>query len=1064
MAKRTVNRKVLRAMSIGLAAMMTVQPILATPVLADEDTGSVDKVDEVKSTDTVDSLTPVQTESTEAVTAVNDVKSSLDQAVASGRDSEQYASFDKNGGQALNEKEQAVLNSNIFELNKDNSTIKTNANTITNDRNSVAVDAQKLVEEAKRGVPSNYDNKSGGDTKLDASEIIDAVDGILTGEAAEAAKDLDNAINERGNELAELNDNIESSEASIEGNEGIINIAIDDIESATSIPSATEALENAESAKNTVDQAYTDAEKEYERIASEQDAKKAAIQDLAAKYDSYLDKASEGATQAKAELDQAKKDLEALESAANKAQRDLANTAIGKLAGYFDNTKSAESWGNLDVLVRDVIKYYYMPSVLGDDVKNFTVANSFTKPGNNSENYIKVTINKKNGETEYRYFNYKSNYSMYSGKAYNDKIVIFEKNAAVEVEAHYEDSSNEKVDVTEALSVASVTDPATNLIGKIIVNNGGEENTFYKVTGTEGVVNDSFVPADDTEFDDNGEKKTYATEIVSTSSEITGNKLVESTLGKITTTTVKRENVSLEDASYAYDTEADATNASSKEAINDWIKNSLGNGYELDGDVSYDSKVETSVTASLNNVGDTKFSTTIDLNIVTNRTQHDADNKAGLKDAVIDHLNAIGSNVDYKINGDIVTFTYTKKTSVNESVEAENEEDAKNALFNKLATGIFDGINLNKYFKGSIDNVTDNIVKILGQNTVADSSEIKLDTKYNLILSNINYNVLSSSSETSEPTVISTKAWDVEKLTFVDTVYETIPTLNDNFTNYVEKGIESRGIIDMREGSNDSINAKVRKDLENYKSLQEQYKKTEEAAVTAKEKVENAAKEVQDVIDAIAAAKSNLKDDLAKKLDELDKQLKAAKDKLEVAEAEKVKADDAFDKAKEAYDEAVDRLTPAPATPASGTTGATATPASPATPAAVVVTPIAAPVAAIPAGAGSVVAPAGVAGVRTESTGIGSEEDGTGFEETKTGDGKELVGEEKVKDEKALKDKKQSKKTTIKDEKTPLSDMSNKKMNWWWLLLVALGIATEEKYRHDKKKEKEEALGSEIDK
>ena len=34
MKNKTVNKKVLRAMSIGLAAMMTVQPKLATPVFS----------------------------------------------------------------------------------------------------------------------------------------------------------------------------------------------------------------------------------------------------------------------------------------------------------------------------------------------------------------------------------------------------------------------------------------------------------------------------------------------------------------------------------------------------------------------------------------------------------------------------------------------------------------------------------------------------------------------------------------------------------------------------------------------------------------------------------------------------------------------------------------------------------------------------------------------------------------------------------------------------------------------------------------------------------------------
>ncbi len=80
MKNKTVNKKVLRAMSIGLAAMMTVQPILATPVFADDtepvDDSNTTTYDEEKheSETTNDAREAVDTASDSANTVVNDVK------------------------------------------------------------------------------------------------------------------------------------------------------------------------------------------------------------------------------------------------------------------------------------------------------------------------------------------------------------------------------------------------------------------------------------------------------------------------------------------------------------------------------------------------------------------------------------------------------------------------------------------------------------------------------------------------------------------------------------------------------------------------------------------------------------------------------------------------------------------------------------------------------------------------------------------------------------------------------------------------------------------------------
>lgn len=80
MKNKTVNKKVLRAMSIGLAAMMTVQPVLAAPVFADEtepvDNGNTTTYDEEKheSETANEAREAVDTATDSAQTVADDVK------------------------------------------------------------------------------------------------------------------------------------------------------------------------------------------------------------------------------------------------------------------------------------------------------------------------------------------------------------------------------------------------------------------------------------------------------------------------------------------------------------------------------------------------------------------------------------------------------------------------------------------------------------------------------------------------------------------------------------------------------------------------------------------------------------------------------------------------------------------------------------------------------------------------------------------------------------------------------------------------------------------------------
>ena len=164
MKNKTVNKKVLRAMSIGLAAMMTVQPILATPVFADDtepvddagssveataESSSAETTTESSSAETTTESTSAPAPTVENVTqsyadasiATGEIKASLDQAVSAGRDSNEFAGFDQNNGGELTNLNNAVVGTEIGAVD---------AKTLNDNREDVSDAAIKLVEDAKR--------------------------------------------------------------------------------------------------------------------------------------------------------------------------------------------------------------------------------------------------------------------------------------------------------------------------------------------------------------------------------------------------------------------------------------------------------------------------------------------------------------------------------------------------------------------------------------------------------------------------------------------------------------------------------------------------------------------------------------------------------------------------------------------------------------------------------------------------------------------------------------------------------------------------------------------------
>ena len=505
MKNKTVNKKVLRAMSIGLAAMMTVQPILATPVFADDtepvdDAGSsVEATSESSSAETTTESTSVPAPTVENVTqsytaasnATADIKTSLDQAVSAGRDSNEFAGFDQNNGGELTNLNNAVVETEIGAVD---------ANTLNANRTDVSDAAINLVNDAKRD-DEKFD--------VDADELLQGQVNTDINSIVTAEKNLNDAINNQDKALDELNNKIEITN-DFTGTDGLINLETGKIESATSIPTATESLENATELKDEADKKFEDSKAAYEEAKNNYDAAKAELDAKQQAYNEALNAAvadNSALINAEKELKTAQEDCQKLEDEISEAQKALSNSAIGKLASALAKTKeNANDWSSLDLIMKDVIQYYYFPSI-GVPAADVVIDPQFTKNSalvdgtkNERANYIKATV----GEKVY-YLNYiceedDTPKDTIRNDGRYPKMVIFEKNPELIEDEHYE-AGDSKYDVNEVTENAVEADEngvlslAVDPVNGSYILNG---TTYYVVNQSENVTVDNKLEGGDT--------------------------------------------------------------------------------------------------------------------------------------------------------------------------------------------------------------------------------------------------------------------------------------------------------------------------------------------------------------------------------------------------------------------------------------------------------------------------------------------------------------------------------------------------------------------------------------
>lgn len=325
MRKNSKNEKVIRAMAIGISAMlMASSPLTA---LAAEGEGTTPEGND----DNNIVVTPEAGIADQAQVAAKEADKAVETAEKSATDVKSEVADQVVAGEAKDTQgkdlSQAVLDANAKVEDK---TVK---------GGSSLKDAESAVESA--------------DTKLGVAEANDKLSDAELNKAADAAANA-------GQTAADAKDAMQAAQDKVNGQ-------IENIKDAASITDANAAYEEV---KTTVDQAQADFDAklgEYNtaKTAYEEAAQKVADYEKA--YEAAINSADANAEAAAAELATAKANAEALATALEAAKAAVDTSAAGALdIAKQENTTQTDNglnWKNEDQLFISIMKNYYLPEV-----------------------------------------------------------------------------------------------------------------------------------------------------------------------------------------------------------------------------------------------------------------------------------------------------------------------------------------------------------------------------------------------------------------------------------------------------------------------------------------------------------------------------------------------------------------------------------------------------------------------------------------------------------------------------------------------------------------------------
>ena len=1049
MRKNSKNEKVIRAMAIGISAMlMASSPLTA---LAAEGEGTTPEGND----DHNIVVTPEAGIADRAQAAAKEADKAVETAEKSATDVKSEVADQVVAGEAKDTQgkdlSQAVLDANAKVEDK---TVK---------GGSSLKDAESAVESA--------------DTKLGVAEANDKLSDAELNKAADAAANA-------GQTAAEAKDAMQAAQNKVNGQ-------IENIKDAASITDANAAYEEA---KKTADQAQADFDAklgEYNtaKTAYEEAAQKVAAYEKA--YEEAVNRADANAEAAAAELEAAKTNAEALAKALEAAKGAVDKSAAGAMDIADKETltqgDNGLNWKNEDQLFISIMQNYYLPEVqkiTADDIKVVRRQGE----DNNTKNYFEVTYTDENGNKQTKFYNY----VMDDKQTSKDNIVIFEKRIE-EVNWKTAQETNPDQYVKGNGDTITVSE----------VEKGLKDGTIIAVDGKKVIKNDgteSIIISDNNQKTENGEVDTdvnEATEKESWKLDENGN-LIKTVTADVTTITYTDAKFT---SSEQYQTEAerDAAAAAKEKDLKDaagkdvTVTGTEKTDYTYTGNGTYIPTFTKTVNVKDEEVEWKHTDKKTDYGV---RTEEEAvakvtkEQEKALSNKINDDddLYLIGVSSDLKVTGytedhwyddsdflvsGTVSATYAKvtKKTVDQSTFGSLWNDIK-ALFGNGETtnkkledaarkaveadgGIFVSANWDdwKLGKATIRYVAGVSVKTdekttaeAAQNAVQDAAlaqaiasgatgvyNVKTTATDTIAHTSYSYEIdyLEKTGETTTNTAVRTETYaNAEVLTG-----QIIQNLN-----YIQGNIK----LTQKDEA-------YRKFVDDAKALTEKYQKLLQDAKAAQGEVEAAQGKVDVLKAEIEALKSNRTSNLGA--------LKELEGKLAVAEQNKKDAEDtlkeilgSLDEAGGELDKVIERLTPAPTpgTPAGGegeTGGAGDTEEGGAGEAATVVTPVA--LAAAPAAQATVVvqnqaAAQGVTQIADEEAPLAANVE----EDT------QKTAEEAPKAEEAV---------NIADEAVPLADVAveseHAKMSWWWwLIILILGATGYEMYKkHNEKKLKTQA-------
>lgn len=1051
MRKNSKNEKVIRAMAIGISAMlMASSPLTA---LAAEGEGNSSEGNEDKNI----TVTPEAGACDQAEAAAKDADKAVEDAEKSAADVKAEV-VDKVAAGDVKDAEGKDLSQDILDANAkvEDKTVK--------DGSSLK-DAESAVENA--------------DTALGVAEANDKLSDAELNKAADAAANA-------GQTAAEAKDAMQASQDKVNGQ-------IENIKDAASITDANAAYEEV---KTTVDQAQADFDAklgEYNtaKTAYEEAAQKVAAYEKA--YEEAVNSADANAEAAAAELATAKTNAEALAKALEAAKGAVDKSAAGALDIADKETltqgDNGLNWKNEDQLFISIMQNYYLPEVqkiTADDIKVVRRQGE----DNNTKNYFEVTYTDENGNKQTKFYNY----VMDDKQTSKDNIVIFEKRIE-EVNWKTAQETNPDQYVKENGDTITVSE----------VEKGLKDGTIIAVDGKKVIKNDgteSIIISDNNQKTENGEVDTdvnEATEKESWKLDENGN-LIKTVTADVTTITYTDAKFTSTEQ-YQTEAERDAAAAAKEKDLKDaagkdvTVTGTEKTDYTYTGNGTYIPTFTKTVNVKDEEVEWKHTDKKTDYGV---RTEEEAvakvtkEQEKALSNKINDDddLYLIGVSSDLKVTGytedhwyddsdflvsGTVSATYAKvtKKTVDQSTFGSLWNDIKALFGNGEATnkkledaarkaveaegGIFVSANWDdwKFGKATIRYVAGVSVKTdektsaeEAQNAVQDAALAQAKASGAIGV----YNVKTTDTDTIAHTSYSYEIDYLEKTgetttnTAVRTeTYENAEVLTGQIIqnlNYIQGNIKLT-----------QKDTEYRKFVDDAKALTQKYQKLLQDAQDAQKDVETAQAKVNELKAEIEALKSNRTSNLGA-LEELEGKLTVAEQNKKDAEDILKEILDSLDEAGGELDKAIERLTPAPTpgTPAGGegeTGGAGDTEEGGAGEAAIVVTPVA--LVAAPAAQATVVAQnqaaAPVVQIADEAAPLAEAAPANTQETVQAGSDKEETKEA----------------VNIEEEAVPLADVAveseHAKMSWWWwLIILILGATGYEMYKkHNEKKLKAQA-------